>query len=364
MVDVASYRMTTRIMVGGALALIAAAACADAPRDDARRGRTASVGPGDTATVHAPCAASVWEGVDTTGGTGRKVTRHPVNRGTLGMFAQVRWALSPDRCAMLVVHDPAAVEAEPVPNGFVHVSDRGLTLFQRDSVWDVSPSADWERLAYARAFGMQPGGAADSLSPPEQRRLAARVGLDEEVVRRGMFSCSGMTYAYCVARLHVVDRGTERALPVLAGWRVRWRADGSVLLAGLAPHGAQDHRPPARWVVVDPQTGAVRDTIGAADTAGIAPTRWSEGPMLSDGVALDLASPSEVRVDDGVIRSESGWIHVRWRGPGGAEQSFRVGAGRALAATRGSRFIAAIVPRRAPPEREWAYDVVVYRISR
>jgi hypothetical protein len=280
------------------------------------------------------------------------------------MFSQVRWALSPDRCPMLVVHDPAAVEADPVPNGFLRASERGSMLLQRDSVWDVSPSADWQRLAYSRAFGAQPRGAVDSLSPAEWQRLAARVGLGVEEVRRSTFSCSGMTYAYCVARLHVVDGDTPRALPILAGWRVRWRADGSALLAGIAPEGQQDHKPPTQWVVVDPATGAARDTVAAGDTAGIAPILWSEGPMLSYGLALDLASPSEVRIDHGVIRSEGGWIHVKWRGPGGTELSFRVGAGRALAATRGGRFIAAIVPGRAPPQLEWAYDLVVYQVSR
>ncbi|MDQ3951187.1 MAG: hypothetical protein M3282_12710, partial [Gemmatimonadota bacterium] len=361
-----------------ALALLAAA-CGDGRRDDARRGdarrgetATADRRRDTAATVRTPCATPLWEGVDTTGGAERKVARHPVNRGTRGMFAQLRWSRSPDGCAMLVVEDPAAVEADPVPDGFLHVSERGPTLLQRDGVWDVSPSVDWERLAYARAFGAQPRGAADSLSPAEWQRLAVRVGLDAELVRRSGFSCSGMTYAYCVARLYVAEHDTAqdtaqdtvRALPVLAGWRVRWRADGSAILAGIAPQGSQDHAPPTRWVVVDPRTGAARDTVGAADTVGVAPTAWHEGPMLTYGVALDLASPSELRIDNAEIRSGGGWIHVHWRGPSGAEYSFRVGSGRALAATRGGRFIAAIVPGRPAPGQEWAYDAVVYQVSR
>jgi hypothetical protein len=242
-------------------------------------------------------------------------------------------------------------------------------------VWDVSPSTDWQRLAYAHAFWMQPSGMADSLSDVQWRQLAARVGLEPEVVRRGGFSCSGMTFVYCVARLYVADvsdrteravatRATPRPLPVLAGWRVRWLGDGSALLAGIAPRGSQDHAPPTHWIVVDPESGTVRDTIGATDTAGIARVAWSEGPMLSYGLALDLASRSELEIDGARIVSEGGWIHVSWQGPGGMGQHFRVGSGRALAATRGGRFIVAIVPGRAPPEWEYAYDLVVYHVSR
>jgi hypothetical protein len=359
MPNVVTYGITTRLAATGALALLAVAC-----DEGARRGETATASSRrDTATALTPCSVPLWEGTDTTGGAGRRVTRHPVSRSTHGMFAQVRWAFSTDRCAMLVVEDPAAVEADPVPNGFLHVNERRLTVFQRDSVWDVLPNSDWETVAYGRAFGMQPRGADESLSPTEWQRLASRVGLDVEPVRRGAFSCSGMTYAYCVARLYVATRGTARALPVVAGWRVRWRGDGSAILAGITPQGSQDHAPPERWVVVDPQTGAVRDTVDGADTVGITPVAWTVGPTLTYGVALDLASPSELRIDGAVIRSGGGWIHVTWRGPGG-EQSARVGVGRALAATRGGRFIAAIVPGPAAPGQEWAYDLIVYQVSR
>jgi hypothetical protein len=360
-----------------ALALTAAA-CEDArrPEDPPAAARTTSQS-GDTSTgaprrgAVTSCATSLWEGAaDTTSRGGRRVTQQPVSRGTRGMFSQLRWALSPDRCAMLVVQDPASIEADPLPNGFLLVNERGPALFQRDSVWDVALTADWQRLAYGRAFRTRASGSADTLPSAEWRRLAARIGLDAEIVRRSAFSCSGMTTLYCVTQLYVAElpaparrAATVRALPVLAGWRVRWRADGSALLAGLAD-GSQDHAPPRQWVVVDPESGTVHDTLGAADTIGIAPIAWSEGPTLSYGVALDLASRSELPIDGAVIVSEGGWITVRWDGPSGREYSFRVGPGRALAATRGGRFIAAIVPSRAPPGQEWAYDLVVYGVAR
>jgi hypothetical protein len=292
----------------------------------------------------------------------------------MGMFSQVRWALSPDTCAMLVVQDPVSIEADPLPNGFLLVHERGPMLFQRDDVWDVAPNVSWERLAYGRAFLTQPSGTEDSLSSAELRRLAARVGFDTEMVRRSAFSCSGMAILYCVAHLYVAEvspRGdaapgateTVRALPVLAGWRVRWRAGDSAILAGIAD-GSRDEAPATRWIVVDPESGAVRDTLGAADTAGVASLAWHEGPMLSYDVALDLASRSELPIDGAVIVSEGGWISVRWHGPSGSQPSYHVGAGRALAATRGGRFIAAIVPGRPSADQQWAYALAVYQVSR
>jgi hypothetical protein len=200
------------------------------------------------------------------------------------------------------------------------------------------------------------------------------IGVAPDEVRRSAFSCSGMTIMYCVAQLHVADmseRGqrvaiasdTARALPVLAGWRIRWRSDGSTILAGI-PQGSRDQAPPKAWLVVDPGSGSVRDTLSVADTVGISPMAWSEGPMLSFDVALDLASRSELSIDGAAVVSEGGWITVSWHGPSGAATSFRVGVGRALAVTRGGRFIAAVVPARASPSQSWAYELVVYEVSR
>ena len=324
--------------------------------------------------TEAACAPSLWAGViDTAASTAPRASRHRVNRGTNGMFSQIRWVKSPDGCALLVIQDPAAVEAEPVPNGVLFASERGGRVIQRDSVWSVAPSPDWRRIAFSAAHGMQPRGAADSLSNADWQRFARNVGVGVAALRRSAFSCSGMTYWFCTARLHVIElaefraadssgRDTTRALPTLAGWRVRW-ANDSTILAGTGPRGSQDHDPPVSWLLVDPSAGRVRDTLPASDSTIAVPLSWSDGPMLTYGVAIDLASPSELSVDGATIRSEGGWINIRWPGPSG-EHSFRVGAGRALAATRGGRFIAAIAPTGATSEREWAYEVVVYQITR
>src|SRR5689334_1506987 len=69
--------------------------------------------------------------------TGIAATVTPVNTGTHGMSARVRWTLSSDRRAVLVEEDPRAIENDPVPNGFVFArEDAGL--IQRDSVWDAA----------------------------------------------------------------------------------------------------------------------------------------------------------------------------------------------------------------------------------
>ncbi|HET7458056.1 MAG TPA: hypothetical protein VFJ74_10400, partial [Gemmatimonadaceae bacterium] len=67
----------------------------------------------------APCGTTPADGTAPAG-----VTALAVNRGTHGMAARVRWKLSPDRCAVLVVEDPAGVENDPIPNGFLFAAER------------------------------------------------------------------------------------------------------------------------------------------------------------------------------------------------------------------------------------------------
>ena len=303
--------------------------------------------------------------------TGRLI---PVNNGTHGMAAVARWALSPDRRAMLVVEDPAAVEAEPIPNGFVLASEDGSLTVQRDSVWDVSPSGDWKRLAYGRAAGAFARGGTE-LSEAQWRTMARTIGLDEAVVRRESFSISGMNYAAGIARAAVLDLSggdapEARDLPVAAGWRVRWLASGEGLALGKAPKSVQDYSPPSSWIVVDPRTGAVRDTLPAAPASpssgdGEPPdprfvdVGWTEGPTLDVSVTIDMAAERALPVDGGRIISGNGWIR-REGSAGGAGRI--IGPGTVLAATRGGRYVAALAP--APDAREYEAKVqlVVYEV--
>lgn len=298
----------------------------------------------------------------------------PVNRGTHGMLARSRWALSPDGCALLVVEDPVGVENEPVPNGFLFATERGgggATVVQRDSVWDVAPSPDWTRLAYGRAYGLLVGGR-DSATSAEWDALARRAGLDPAVARGGAFASSGMATAYAVARPAIVAAGgsapAERALPLASGWRVRWTRDGRSLVLGSRPVRAEDDAPPTQWDVVDAGTPVARSASERAQSLGgdvaRAGVAWTEGPTLDGSAtpALDSAAPIAL-AGGAVVESRGGTIRVVV--PGGAGRPVTVGPGIALAATRGGRFVVALAPAQGPltPD-EPRVRLVVYRVER
>ncbi len=297
---------------------------------------------------------------------GRVIT---VNNGTHGMAARIRWAHSPDRRAMLVVEDPAAVEAEPIPNGFVLATEKGALAIQRDSVWDVSPSGDWTQLAYGRSAGAF-AREGDELTPEQWRAMARKIGLPEAVVRREAFPISGMNYASGVARAAVIAipdapgaAPQARDLPLATGWRVRWLRSGDGLALGTAPKMVQDDQPPSSWIVVDPTSGAVRDTLqpssGSVDAdSRFGEVRWEEGPTLDISIPLDTTSERALPVDGGRVVSRGGWI----RSDRGSAGSRLVGPGTLLAVTRGGRYVAALAPAPDAKEYEAKVQVVVYEV--
>jgi hypothetical protein len=298
------------------------------------------------------------------GDVGVALTR--VNRGTHGMSARVRWTLSGDRRALLVVEDARAVENDPLPNAFVFAVE-GLGLVQRDSVWDVAPAPDWRRVAYARAYTTTPG-EVDSIPPREWHRLAGQVGLIESDVRKNAFATSGMVAAYGVARPFVVDlsatddsmrtRGT--ALPMPEGWRIAWTIDGTRLALGAPAELIADDAPASKWRLVDPATGAPK---GAAEPAMLSKLQWTEGPSLDVSTAVDMRQRRAFRSDDIDVESEDGWIRVYVHDGKRLRAPRIIGPGIALTATANGRYIVAIT---ADPDAK-SYDppnqLVVYHIS-
>lgn len=289
----------------------------------------------------------------------------PVNSGSHGMAAQVRWILSDDRRAVLVVEDPRAVENDPVPNGFVFAVE-GNPPVQRDSVWDAAPAPDWRRVAYARAYTTN-AGETDSIPPSEWHRLAGSVGLMESIVRKNVFTTSGMVTAYGVARPFIVSPGAAAdtsatavtGLPIAEGWRVAWTRDGSRLALGAPPDVIADDSPASRWRLVDPVTGEAR---GFTDTTSLARHQWIQGPNLDVSTAVDMRQRRAFRAGDVDIESEDGWIRVYGHDGARVRAPHIVGPGIALTATANGQFIVAIAPDPATASYEPPNALVVYHI--
>jgi hypothetical protein len=310
-----------------------------------------------------------------------RVEAIPVNRGTAGMRATVRWVLSPDRRAMLVVEDPVSVEAEALPDGFLYASEGSGAIVQIDSVWDVAPSPDWTRLAFGRAYVLR-AGELDAVPESEWRRLEGRlpedVGMrDSRALRRVLeahaFPASGMAVMLGLGLTQViwVDKlGPGRvAAPIgpthsLHGWRVRWMRTGDTLAAGAAPRAVQDDAPPARWTLVRPRQWAVfSDTLGGTtDSSGFARVGWVEGPTMELGASLELSGARPIAIDGGTIEWRDGTIRIARRGPDGRTQTRVVGPGFPLAATASGRFIAALAPRPGAAATDMQTRTVVYHV--
>jgi hypothetical protein len=261
---------------------------------------------------------------------------------------------------MLVVEDPVAVEAEAIPNGFIFASDAGPTMFQQDSVWDVTPSPDWTRIAYGKAYVLS---AFEGEAVPEAtwRRVAAAVKLPLDSVRRNAFMTSGMVPAYGFAQPVVTDVSgapssasmsrSGRVLPIAGGWRIRWTKDGEQLAIGAKPERVQDDSPSPSWLAVHRETGAVR---GPVDETALDDIVWVDGPVIDISVAVDLGETRSLAIDKGTLESRGGWIRLNGR---------IVGPGLAVAATRSGRFIAALAPRPDAKEYEAPVEPVVYRVG-
>ncbi|MDP9202999.1 MAG: hypothetical protein M3P26_13865 [Gemmatimonadota bacterium] len=304
------------------------------------------------------------------------VTVTAVNRGTHGMAEHVLWAFSPDRKAVLVVADPGGVENEPVPNGFFFGDEARGFQVQMDSVWDVAPSPDWKWLGFGRAYGVVGGaGTGTDLLTDVSRRTS----IDTATLRAGSFASSGMSMSRAVAQpgvIHVPDDPRQSAagdsaapklFPVARGWRVRWTTDGTTLALGNSPARATDDEPSQTWAALDPATGALHGTLPA--NVNLAEVKMTAGPTLDRSLPIDMSHSPPIQIQRGnqtfTIQSERGVITVVETTPGAANKSAPrvVGAGIALAATVGGRYIVALASRSRADANEMGIEPVVYTVT-
>ncbi len=303
------------------------------------------------------------------------VTVTPVNRGTHGMAERVLWAFSPDRKAVLVVADPGGVENEPVPNGFFFGDEARGFQTQMDSVWDVAPSPDWKWLGFGRAYNVVGGAGTGSAQLTD---VARRTSIDTATLRAGSFASSGMSMSRAVAQagvIHIpddprqvaaVDSAAPKLFPVARGWRVRWTTDGTTLALGNSPAHATDNEPSQTWSALNPVTGAL--SVALPSNAKLADVSMTAGPTLDRSLPIDMTQSPPIRIMRGTqpytILSNRGVITIMGPpgvGSTGAERV--VGAGIALAATAGGRYIIALAPRSKPDANEMAIEPVVYTVT-
>lgn len=299
-------------------------------------------------------AASPDSAGDTTGASMAfgPVSVTPVNDGQHGMAAIPRWARSPDGRALLVVEDWSSVENEPYYDGFLLASEVTGTIVKVDSIWDVAPSPDWTRVAFGRAMIIV-AGESDTLPERLLDSAARSLEVTTAEARRAQFPASGMVAAAGFARLGTaaVATGDERTLPLLAGWQVRWSADGTRIFAGRGPTRSSDDDPPSGWVAVDAASGAV---IGPAEPAGATALEWTIGPTIDISVTPDT-SRVELPIESGVIVSGGNMIRMRT-----GIQERVIGPGIALATTLRGCYIAALAPDSTAGEYDPKYELVVY----
>jgi len=312
---------------------------------------------------------------DTTS-AGPVITVTPVNRGSTGMAERVLWAFSPDRKSVLVVADPGGVENEPVPNGFFFGDETRGFQTQMDSVWDVEPSPDWKWIGFGRAYGVVRGeGTGTDLIAGVSRRTS----IDTATLRAGSFASSGMSMARAVAQPGVIhipdnprlqsaaDSSAPRLFPIARGWRVRWTTDGSTLALGNNPGRAEDNEPSQTWAALDPRTGQLHGSLPG--NASLADVRFTMGPTLDRSVPIDMTQAPPIKIERGNqafnILSERGVITITQTptAPGTTAAQRIVGAGIALAATAGGRYIIALAPKSNPDPNGMAIAPVVYTVT-
>ena len=306
------------------------------------------------------------------------ITSIRVNQGTYGMTSRVKWMLSKDSTAILAMVDPVGVEAEPIPNSFFYGSEARNFQARMDSVWDVAVSPDWSIIAFSRAYVINPG-EADSISPSMWQDIARRTGLDTTTARTSSFASSGMSMARGLAQPGTIkvpvdarasgarDDAAPKMYPVAIGWRVRWTTDGSFIALGNSPAAVSDAEGSESWASLDPKTGTFHTTL-PAEAQTIAP-KWINGPALDLSAPVDMQGAPQLNVASAnrrfTIESARGVITAREIGivPDSTARTYTIGSGKALAATKGGRYILALAPRGKAVVGEMPVEVVVYTVG-
>lgn len=304
------------------------------------------------------------------------VTSVRVNHGTYGMASRVKWLMSADSSGILAMVDPAGVEAEAIPNGFFYGSESRNFQTRMDSVWDVAPSPDWGTIAFSRAYVLNPGGA-DSIPPEMWQEIARRTGMDTAAVRTGSFPSSGMSMARAVAQPGTItipadtratgasDTAVPKMYPITLGWRVTWTSDGSAVALGSSPARVQDDQDSETWASLDPKSGAFHTTLPAG--AKLAPKNWVSGPVLDISVPIDMQGAPRIEAQANgrriFIESSKGVITAREAGADSTARVFTIGSGKALAATKGGRYILALAPRATVAAYEVPVEAIVYVVG-
>ena len=163
------------------------------------------------------------------------------------------------------------------------------------------------------------------------------------------------------------DSAVPRLFPIARGWRVRWTTDGATLALGNSPARAADNESSQTWAALDPTTGALHGTLPA--NAKLADVKLTPGPTLDRSLPIDMNQSPPIQIQRGnqtfTIQSERGVITLVETTPGTANKPAPrvVGAGIALAATAGGRYIIALAPRGKPDANEMAIEPVVYTVT-
>ena len=306
------------------------------------------------------------------------ITSVRVNQATYGMSSKVKWIVSGDSSSILAMVDPRGVESDPLPNSFFYGSETKNFQARMDSVWDVAVSPDWNTIAFSRAYIVSAGGE-DSIPPAMWVGVARRTGLDTATVRTASFASSGMSMSRGIAQAGTItvpadaratsagDDAAPKMYPVAVGWRVRWTADGSLIALGNSPAVTSDEAESETWASLDPKTAAFHTSLPS--NSSVTAPKWKTGPTLEMAAPVDLEGAPAINISPRgrklTIESARGVISAREAGivPDSSARTYTIGSGKALAATKGGRYILALAPRAKAVAGEIPVEVVVYVVG-